>query len=187
MKVVGLDLSLTDTGWASCDSGEGYAFLPPFMFEEGVNEIYEVGRLQPRKMAGMERLKRIRDEMLLICTNADLVVIEGYSFGSAKKQQNSRAHATGEMGGVVRLALFEEDLAVAEMSPTSLKKFATGVGNCEKGLVLTQAVRRLDYQGSNHNEADALWLMFAGLVHLGISPVEFPKLQLEALEKVQWP
>jgi len=185
MKVVGLDLSLTDTGWASWLSDE--VWLPdsgqaPQPTNSGA---YEVGRIRP-KTFGMKRLQQIRDEVLLICAGADLVVIEGYSFGSAK-QKNSQVHGTGEMGGVVRLALFEEDLAVAEVPPTTLKKFATGVGSCEKGLPLAEAVRRLDYQGGNHNESDALWLMFAGLVHLGVSPVQLPKLQTEALEKVQWP
>lgn len=173
MKIVGLDLSLTDTGWACCES------------DEVLIGVYELGRVQPKTM-GMRRLQQIRDEVLTLCAGADLVLIEGYSFGSAQKKKNSQAHATGEMGGVVRLALYEEDLAVAEMPPTSLKKFATGKGQCEKGLVLAEAVRRLGYKGGNHNEADALWLMFAGLVHFGFSPVDFPKVQLEALEKVQW-
>lgn len=160
-RVVGLDLSLTATGIAT---------------PEGQRTI-------GTKARGCERLIELRDTIRKACELADLVAVEGYSFGS----RNSHAHALGELGGVVRVALHVASVPFVEVPPSSLKKFATGKGNAGKEEVLASAIRRLGYEGHDNNEADALWLRAMGMDALGCPLVAMPESHRAALVKVEWP
>lgn len=163
--VLGLDLSLTRTGWATAD---GYGVLVP-----------------PKgKDRGLPRLQWIRDAVLELAAGVDLVAVEGYSFGS----RNSHAHALGELGGVVRLALYEAGAVIAAVPPAVLKKYATGRGNAPKGEVLAAAIRRLGYAGHDDNEADALWLLAAAWsAYEHADAVQVPQVQRSALGAILWP
>lgn len=145
MNVVGLDPSLTATGLARHD---------------GTSTLKAKAGL-----VGMARLAWLRDQLLDFCAGADLVVVEGYSFGT--QRQASHAHALGELGGVVRLALFEAHIPYADCPPASLKRYATGKGNANKGQVLEAASKRsgLDFAGSS-DRADAFWLRQMGIAWL---------------------
>jgi crossover junction endodeoxyribonuclease RuvC len=163
--VVGLDLSLTSTGFAV---------------------VTAIGRnaetIKRPQYKGVARLRSIRDA---ITNRVDgvlprLVVIEGYSFGS----RASHAHSLGELGGVVRVALEELGVRWVDLPPSTLKKYATGRGNADKGLMLAEAVRRLGYAGSSNDEADALWLACAGHHLLGHPVVELPKTHAVALDGI---
>jgi Holliday junction resolvasome RuvABC endonuclease subunit len=159
-SVVGLDLSLTATGFA----------------HENASGVLTT------KLRGMERLADLRERVRQICIGADLVVIENYSFNSRQGGEH-----LGELGGVVRLMLHETEHPYVELSPAKLKKLATGKGNANKSEVLAAAIRRLDYPGANDNESDAMWLRVAGLIGLGFAPVELPLTHLAALDDVTWP
>lgn len=129
------------------------------------------------------RLWDIHKRVDHITTGADLVVVEGYAFAAA-----DRAHMAGELGGIVRLNLWARGRPFVEMPPSSLKKFATGKGNAKKEQMLQAAWQRLGYKGSDHNEADALFLLQAALVHYRLpGAIELPKTHLEALVKIKWP
>lgn len=183
MRIVSLDLSLTRTGYAFSNGG-----------------FPRAGVLVPPKTAasGMARLSWIRARVSALVLrgvpladpagyqeDADLVLIEGYSFGQARG--SSHSHALGELGGVVRLLLHERGIPYIDVAPAVLKKFATGRGNAKKEEVLGAAIRRLEYEGSDHNEADALFLLHAALVHFDRCPVAFPQAQVAALEGISWP
>lgn len=144
-SVVGLDLSLTATGLARHD---------------GTSTLKAKAGL-----VGMARLAWLRGQLMDFCAGADLVVVEGYSMGTARQQ--SHAHALGELGGVARLALFEAGYPYADVPPASLKRYATGKGNANKGQVLEAASKRsgLDFGGDN-NRADAWWLRQMGMAWL---------------------
>lgn len=171
MNVVGLDLSLTATGVAWLD---------------GSTEV--IGS----KKKGMARLQELRDRIvdgyLLDGPDSDpdgtLVVVEGYAMGMGRNAQN---HAAGELGGVIRLALYEAGYLVVDVPPATLKKFATGKGNANKSEMLAAAIRRLGYEGANDNEADALWLRTMGRVALGLVEASLPAVNLTALTKIDWP
>lgn len=159
--VVGLDLSLTATGYAN-DAGTGTLTAAP--------------------KKGCARLALLRDLVSLECRDADLVVVEGYAFAA----RNSHAHALGELGGVIRLALHEAGVPFVDVPPASLKKYATGKGNANKGEMLAAAIRRLGYEGASDNEADAMWLRAMGLDALGCPVVKLPETHRAALAKVDW-
>jgi hypothetical protein len=174
--VVALDLSLTSTGVAD---------------RNGTRRICP-------KSTGAARLAEVRDAVLSTChdgaarhlmrgcigicgNHPDLVVIEGYSYGSGNS-----AHQVGELGGVVRLALHEAGIRYEVVPPASLKLYACGVGNAGKDDVLLAAVRRLGYEGKSKDEADAYWLYALAMHALGEPIVEVPKAHLRALKALPW-
>src|SRR5258705_10471238 len=99
MKVIGLDLSLASTGLAS--------------------SLGWVERYRPR-LAGMERLRAIRDWCREMTRGADLVVVEGLSFGSVTGQHLTRAG----MWHLVMEAI-DRDTPWAQVAPGPLKRYAT--------------------------------------------------------------
>ena len=164
-RVLGLDLSLTATGYS-------YS-------EEVVGVIRS-------KAKGERRLSEILEAVHDLAFEADVVVLEGYSYASA-----NQAHQIGELGGVVRLALYHRRIPFVEVPPAVLKKYATGKGNAPKDAMLAAAIRRFAFEGNDNNEADA-WLLRAmgeaqyahaySSVQLGLTDY-----QREALGKVEWP
>lgn len=163
MKIVAFDLSLRRTGIAD-ENGAG-TYSPA----DGDR--------------GMRRLMRIRNVVLQNSIGADLVVLEGYAFA-----RPNQAHQLGELGGVVRLALYENDVGYVDIPPALLKKYATNSGNASKEEMLSQAIQRLEYHGHDHNESDALWLRTMALDRYGLlHGVTLPKSQRASLEKINWP
>lgn len=182
--VVAFDLSLTSTGVAD---------------RNGTRLISPLG-------AGPKRLRGIRDAVLHsshvgnefgsgkrcletpACAavlrygrHPDLVVIEGYSYASGNK-----AHDVGELGGVVRLALYEAGIRYEVVAPKTLKTYACDNGNASKDDMLLAAVRRLGYAGKSKDEADALWLYALAMHALGSPVVDVPKTHLRALKALPW-
>lgn len=162
-RVLGLDLSLTATGYA---------------YNEEV-----IGVFKP-KSNGMRRLAVIREAVIEWAHQVDIVVLEGYGFHSQK------AVALGELGGVIRLALHDRRIPFVDVAPAALKRFATGKGNATKDATLAAAIRRFGFEGDDNNAADA-WLLRAmgvrhydGAAYIGEQPTAY---QLDALGKIAWP
>lgn len=166
--LLALDLSLTATGWAK-RTPEGFI---------------RSGVLHPPPTPGLPRVHWIREIVRSTAREADLVVIEGLAYAA-------KGNAALEIAGlamVIRLSFHDLGKRFVDVSPSCLKKFATGKGNAKKEDMLAAAIRRLDYQGSDHNEADALWLLQMGLHHYGCpGAVSLPAGHLESLSKVKWP
>lgn len=167
MRVVALDLSLTCTGVADSAAPDR-----PY-------------RIEPhRELRGVPRLYDILTKTMAATEDADLVVIEGYSFHS----RDSHAHSLGELGGVVKLGLYCRNRDFVILAPKVRAKLATGKGNAKKELVFASAIRRLGYKGASLDEADALWLLQAALIQYGLSgATDLPQAHLAALQGVQWP
>ena len=139
------------------------------------------------KMRGMERLVHIRACVwrLIGSQGCDLVCIEGYSFGS----KGAAVVNIGELGGVIRLAMFELNLPFVEIPPACLKKYATGKGNASKDDVLQAGVIRSGHTFTDNNACDAFWLHQMALAHYDpTSPllVKMPAGNREVLNKVPW-
>lgn len=160
--VIGLDLSLTAAGIAHPD---------------GTAETLHTGthRGMSRLSLIWGRINRALDEAE---PSPDLVVIEGYSYGS----QGRALVSLGELGGLVRYMLWSEGWRYIEVSPGTLKKYATGKGDAGKNAMLIAARDRLGYGGEDNDEADALWLRAAGHQVLGDPLVTMPKANCAALD-----
>lgn len=172
MIVVGLDLSLTSTGVAR------------------VNGLFlgtaSVDRIRP-KSTGHERLQQIVETCLTLTGSADLIVVEGPSYGSASGSQRGH-HERAGLWWMVTHALWAADRKVAVASPAAVKTYATGKGNASKDEVLTATVRRfLGVSVSGNDEADALVLAAMGADHLNEPITTMPAGHRKALSKVEWP
>lgn len=161
--VLGLDLSLTATGAAT---------------RHGELRTY---RWRHR---GEARLKEARDaiELLLEVEPVNLVVIEGYSYGS-----HTRSFDLAELGGVVKTMLFERGESYVAIPPTKLKKFATGTGIASKAAVVSAYTARTGREVADDNQADAGWLRLVGLHLCGAQPIKLPAKHLEALRGIACP
>lgn len=178
MRFLGLDASLTCSGIAVCQTED-----PDF----GLLTI------QPGSRRGPQRLGWILRKFVGYVRPFDphLVLMEGYAYARA-----NQAHQLGELGGVLRLWLHEQRIPYVEIPPAVLKGYATGKGNASKDDVFAETIRRLGYQGSDNNEADALVLATMGVDHYTgtayewsrpIEPTEMPKAHRKWLAKVDWP
>lgn len=166
-RVVGLDPSLSSSGLALPNGRVVLVKYP--------------------KLRGPARLVAIRIaiEAMLVGCQPDIVVIEGYSYGL----KGNAVTQLGELGGVLRVAMYELGMLYMEVPPTSLKKFATGKGNATKNDMVHAARTVLGYAGTNDDEADALWLRQVGLQVYGgggsLPPI--PPDRLEPIHALAWP
>jgi crossover junction endodeoxyribonuclease RuvC len=163
--IMGLDLSLTSTGW-SC--GGDYGVISS-------------------KNKKTQRLIDISEEILKICVSrkVDIVVIEGYSFAS----RSGQAFSIGELGGVVRFCLLKSKIPFIDVPPTVRAKFATGRGNAAKSEVVSSisAKTGIVWAGSGADDMCDAWILEEiGLFHYGQSRFDWPKLNISALDSVDW-
>lgn len=165
MLLAGLDLSLTSTGLSI----------------SGNTQIISTNK------KGAQRLSIVSCEItnILVSSNIDCALIEGYSFAS----RNSQAHSIGELGGCVRMRLWEAGIPFIDIPPTCRAKFATGKGNAGKGEVISAISAKTGrvFSGAGGNdECDAWVLEEMGMTYLGLSQLAWTKEQLSALSKVDW-
>ena len=164
-RVLGLDLSLTSTGYSSDDDRNVIS----------------------TKAKGAERLHIISTEVLHICKtrNIKAVAIEGYSFAS----RNSQAHSIGELGGAVRMRLWEHAIPFVDIPPTCRAKFASGRGNAGKGEVMSavSAKTGLVFSGAGADDVcDAYVLEEMIRYILGKPRHEWGAANIASLDKVDW-
>ena len=166
MRVHAFDLSLVATGAAG-------------------PALHAVRSLRPRfgPREPCERLAWLRDAILAETMAADLVVLEGYSYGS-----HNQSHQLGELGGVIRLALHEARRPFVTVAPTTRMAYATGKGQATKEACLAEAVRRFGYDGASTDEADAMTLLAMALDAYGRpEAIPMPQTHRAALAAVAWP
>lgn len=180
LPVVGLDLSLTGTGIATA---------------AGVRTIVSSGRKGAPLRTRHARLADIATQVSFAVTEAALaggdpraralVVIEAPAFSRITGHQHDRS---GLWWLVVDELLHAAHL-VAEVPPTTLKKYATGRGNADKGAMADAAARRLpDVETRGQDDVvDALWLRAMGCHRYGFPLAAVPKAHAAALDAVAWP
>jgi crossover junction endodeoxyribonuclease RuvC len=116
---------------------------------------------------------------------ADLVVLEGPSLGQTRQ---GGQHDRAGLWWLIVDWCFEYGIPAAEVPPASLKRYATGKGDANKGAIIEATTRRYPHvaTGGDDNRCDALWLHAMGLDHLtGTSTV--PAAHRTGLAVVQWP
>lgn len=148
---LGIDQSLNATGLCLVDA-EGRVH-----FQQTVN---------PNKLRGVHRLAYVKAAVKpLLDARTKFVAFEGYSYNSV-----GRVFELGEVGGVLRLLVHEHQLTYVDVSPVSLKKFATGNTSAEKEDMIA-AARRSGFDPADDNQADAYFLsQVARHTHLETMP-----------------
>jgi crossover junction endodeoxyribonuclease RuvC len=160
-RILALDLSLTSTGY--CADGR-------------------CGRITT-KLRGMERIEYIHDRIVDLSYQADVAVVEGYSYGS----KGRAVFQVAGLGEIVRYVLWLNGCPYVDVPPTTLKKYATGRGNAGKDDMLAAAIRRFGFEGDGNDEADAYLLWCMAMHAYGQRVVNLPAAQEAAIDKVEWP
>lgn len=140
MSYLGIDQSL---------SGTGLCLL------SGSGSVLHVETVDPGKRRDAERLAFIRDRVLAVLAMHDPVVraaFEGYSYDSVNKP-----FLLGELGGALRVALWEKGVPYEVVPPALVKKFATGNAHATKEMVL-RAAQAEGFETADDNQSDAFFL-----------------------------
>lgn len=172
VRVLGLDPSLTSFGVCRLT-----------MAHPGLKSFHATTKVWSPKINGANRLdwfvRSIDNE--LVEFEPDLIVLEGYAFN-----RGNQAHQIGELGGVIRLAMFLVDRIPVIIAPAKLKKFVTGKGNANKELVMMDGYKRFGIDVPTTDEVEATALAIMGAVGTHGLVVDLPKVNLEALGGVIW-
>jgi len=187
--VAGIDLSLTSTGIALAYWGMPHVQGATGLETEGVDvhRVTSTGRAGASLDQRADRLEKLAREITEHVCSADLVVIEGPSFGQAR--QGGQHDRSGLWWLIIDRAREAYGSQFVEVPPATRAKYATGKGNAPKDQVLAAVVKRYpDVDVTGNDVADALVLAAMGARHLG-HPIEasLPQLHLDAMTKIRWP
>ena len=158
MIIIGIDPSLTSTG--ICAMRDGIV-----LSNEAVTS----------KFTGVKRLSDFKEQLIpKVCYVADIedisekvvVFIEGYSFGSI-----GRKEFIAELGGTIRLMLYEQEIEFIDVPPTVLKKYITGKGNADKVAMALAVQKQYGVDFPTTDQTDAFALCQVGQAYLGLIPL----------------
>lgn len=179
MKIVGVDLSLTGTGIAVIE----------WKYAVGWNTTVETFLIKSKPCGDSFKSRHLRLETIAAsvvgyCKGADMVVIEGPSYGSVGGSAFDRAGLWWWVASI----LFTVGTPVAVVTPTQLKKWATGKGNAGKTEVVV-AINKLwpTVETNNDNESDALCLATMGVQSMRLGNVPSRAHHEEMIRRVSWP
>lgn len=153
IDIIGLDLSLTSTGVATT---EGLTALAAPDRRRAKGETRTDGDNAERLFWLEERLmQEVRDAKSRCATV--LVVMEGYSYGS----KGSALFQIGEWGGVVRLDLYKAMVPWVIVTPSQVKKYATGRSGASKEEVISAITHRsgILFTGSGASDKADAWVL----------------------------
>ena len=136
---------------------------------------------------GTDRLSAINLDIsnLLIANKIDCVLLEGYSFAS----RSGQAFSIGELGGVIRLAIYDLGIKLIEVPPTCRAKFATGKGNASKNEVISAISAKTGIVWGNpgaDDKCDAWILEEMAFAYLKKPRYFWPETNMSALAKIDW-
>jgi Holliday junction resolvasome RuvABC endonuclease subunit len=111
----------------------------------------------------LSRLEYIEQQALTWIDNwqPSLVAMEGYSFS-----KNGMA-ALGELGGVLKMAIYRRAIPLLIVPPFTLKKFTTGSGSAPKETMMMEVLSKWGFRSKDNNEADAYALARFGQAFAG--------------------
>ncbi len=164
--ILGLDLSLTATGWAT-------------IHPDGTTHT---GIIPDSKGHIADRLAQWEAVLynLIDTSQPDHIYVEDLA------GNQTGAFELGMIWGIFWRVMWGANTVerATKINASTLKMHAAGKGNASKALVLTEAVRRLGYPGCDHNEADALWLADMGARLAGYRRPDLPATHLRALDRI---
>mgnify|MGYP001167317652 FL=1 len=163
MRFVGLDLS-TKTGLVIIDES-GNVLTETEITSEIKNDP--------------ERMIDLTEQVLSHLEKDDVIAIEGFSYGSRGK---GIAFQFG-YGYSVQIALYTNDFNYLIVTPSQVKKFATGKGNASKDNMILPIYKKWGYEHSSDNVRDAFVL--AQIARATKTSVELTKYQKEVINSLK--
>lgn len=146
--IIGLDLSITDTGVAiaKCDSD-------PFIIE-----YFSIPNPKRKQNDDYTRLRDTLNEVCIIFNDYpdSRVVIEDYAYNS----KVGKAFLRAELSGCIRLHALERFGYFSCVAPSALKRYITGNGKAPKELMLSECHNKFGFYETNDNVVDAVCLCY---------------------------
>lgn len=164
--IIGLDLSLTHTGWVIIDK----------------NKVLEYGTIVPKKLRKARRLNFIRNHLFRVIKkyNPVLAVIENYAYSP----RANMAFSIGENGGVIKLMLWRRMISYVVVAPKTLKKFVTKSGNASKVQMQKVIKSKWSVKFNTEHEFDAFALAKMGCYILSRKFGDLDDKRFEAIKTV---
>lgn len=146
----GIDLSLTGTGLVILNNGK--------MTHNSLIKTKPSGKSHDDEL---KRLILIKNTVIdqIIKSKATIAVIEGLAFMA--RNTTALVQLAG-LNYLLRQDLYLNEIPFKIVAPTTLKKFVTGKGNTEKGMMLLETYKRYGISFENDNECDAYGLAMIG-------------------------
>jgi Holliday junction resolvasome RuvABC endonuclease subunit len=162
-QVMGLDPAMGKTG-VCLPSGATYTITP--------------------RSSGDDRLTEVRDHILAAVAAENVTHVVSEDVPSNMK--GAAGKVIPMLHGAIRAGLKDARIPYVVLSPSTLKKYATGNGSCDKIAMAVAAFKRAQREFKDDNQCDAWWLWIAGQDRFGAAPFTLPALQRKALEVVEW-
>ena len=163
MRFVGLDLS-TKTGLVIID--------------ESGNVITEK-EITSKIKKDPQRMIDLTEQVLAHLEKDDIIAVEGFSYGSRGR---GVAFQFG-YGYAVQIALYNNDFNYLIVTPSQVKKFATGLGNASKESMILPIYKRWGYEHESDNVRDAFIL--AQIARATKISAKLPKFQKEIIDALK--
>jgi crossover junction endodeoxyribonuclease RuvC len=147
-RILGLDLSLTGTGWVLWTSD--YTWDSGLIDTDGMSDLTRMDHIltEISNKIPVNELKQ----------SDTLVVMEDFSFAS----KGASLFQIAGLGFLIRHWLWKHDVQFVLVPPTVLKKFVGGAGNIDKNLMLLKTYKLWGQEFSDDNICDAYGLSRIG-------------------------
>ena len=135
---------------------------------------------EPSTTEEPQRFIDIAEEMMYHIIPDDKILIEGFSYGSKGRGVSTQYG----IGWAVRIAFHKNDIPYTEITPSGLKKFATGKGNTKKENMILPIFKKWQYEHDSDNVRDAFVLAQIGRYLDGLeTPTKYQEDVLKAVRK----
>jgi crossover junction endodeoxyribonuclease RuvC len=150
MKIVGLDLSMCESGITVWNNGRTESFLVKSKRPKDNSPVNELKRI----------LKIVSDiEEYLVGKEIELVLIENLAFCARNTSALVQLSALNYM---IRETCYSHDIKFILVAPATAKKFATGKGNAKKDQMMLEVYKRWGMSFSDNNLCDSYVLAKMG-------------------------
>src|SRR5690606_8927659 len=163
MRFVGLDLS-TKTGLVIIDE---------------LGNVLTEKEITSKIKSDPERMIDLTEKVLAHLEKGDVIAIEGFSYGSKGR---GVAFQYG-YGYAVQIALYKNDFNYLIVTPSQVKKFATGLGNANKESMILPIYKKWGYEHESDNVRDAFIL--AQIARATKTSVKLTKVQKEIIDAIK--
>ena len=114
-------------------------------------QVQQQKEISSKKKQDPERFIDLAQQVLDSVTPADFVCIEGFSYGS----KGAGVSTQYGIGWILRAEMHRRRILYTEVPPSSLKKFATGKGNCKKDAMVLPIYKKWQFESDSDNIRDA--------------------------------
>lgn len=163
MRFVGIDLS-TKTGLVILD-------------ESG--QVQTAKEITSKVKKDPERMIDLTEQLLEHLEDDDVIAIEGFSYGSRGRGMSFQFG----YGYAVRIAMWTANKPYLIVTPSQLKKYATGKGNSSKDNMILPIYKKWGFEHDSDNVRDAYVL--AQIARATKKELELTKFQQEIIDDLR--